>query len=92
MKGYPNETIHTMQKALSKLTDQELLAEAKKMKSSSIQHALLIGFLIGIIIFSVLKSTWGFFTLIPLFFIYRLIKTPDNRQALKEVLKERNLS
>lgn len=81
-----------MQKALSELTDQELLAEAKKMKSSSIQYALLIGFLVGVIIFSVIKSTWGFFTLIPLFFIYRLIKTPDNRKALKEVLKERNLS
>lgn len=77
---------------LSELTNQELLFEAKKMKSSAIQHALIIGFLIGIIIFSVLKSTWGFFTLIPLFFIYRLIKTPDNRQALKEILKERNLS
>ncbi len=80
------------QTELSNLTDQELLAEAKKMKSSGIQHALLIGFLIGIIIFSVVKSTWGFLTLIPLYFIYRLIKTPDNRKALKEVLKERNLS
>lgn len=77
---------------LSNLTDQELLAEAKKMKSSAIQHALLIGVFIGVVLFSVIKSTWGLFTLIPLYFVYRLIKAPDNSKALKEVLKERNLS
>lgn len=56
------------QKELSEFTNQELLDEAKKMKSLSIVHAFVIGFMIGVIVFSIVKSTWGFFTLIPLFF------------------------
>jgi hypothetical protein len=39
------------QKKLTELTDQELLQEAKKMKSASITNAVLIGFLAGVIFF-----------------------------------------
>lgn len=79
-------------KPLTEFTNQELMAEAKKMRSVSIQYALLIGFLIGIIMFSVVKSTIGFFTLIPLYFIYKLIKNPGHdRIELERLLKERKL-
>ncbi|MDA3944292.1 MAG: FUSC family protein [Bacteroidetes bacterium] len=80
------------QKELSDLTDQELLAEAKKMKSASITNALFIGFLIGIVIYSIAKNSWGFLTLIPLFLAYKLINNSkyDNKE-LKRLLKERNL-
>ena len=61
------------QKELSELTDQELLDEAKKMKSTSITNAAFIGFLIGIVIYSIVKNSWGIVTLIPLFFAYKLI-------------------
>ncbi len=57
-------------KELAELTDQELLEEAKKMKSFSITSALFIGFLAGVIIYSVVESSWGMLTLIPLYFIY----------------------
>lgn len=77
---------------LSELTDQELLQEAKKRKSNSIMNALLIGFLIGVIFFSILKNTLGFLTLIPLFLIYKLINKPKyDNQELENFLKERNL-
>lgn len=76
---------------LSELTDQELLEEAKKLKSSSIIHAVLIGFMIGVIIYSAAKNTWGFLTLIPLFIIYKLSKKSDRNENLKKLLKERNL-
>lgn len=79
------------EKKLSELTDQELLIKAKKMKSTAIINALLVGFLIGIIIFSVVKSTLGLFTLIPLFLAYKLANQPTDDQALKTLLKERNL-
>lgn len=79
-------------KDLSALTDQELLAEAKKIRSFSITNALFIGFLGGIIFYSVVKSSWGMLTLIPLYFIYRLVNDPQNkrRKDLEEILKERN--
>ncbi len=79
------------QKELSELTDQELLDEAKKMKSAAIMSALVIGLMIGVIIWSVVKNTVGFFTLIPLYYIYRLLNNPKDTNALEELLKERNL-
>ncbi len=50
------------EKQLSTLTDQELLDEAKKMKSFSMTNALIIGFLMGIVFYSFVKNTWGFLT------------------------------
>lgn len=54
-----------MRKELSKLTDQELLDKAKKMKSNSIFNAVLIGFMAGVVIYSAVKGSISFFTLIP---------------------------
>ena len=77
---------------LSELSDEELLQEAKKMKSNSIMNAVLIGFLAGIIIYSVVKNTLGLVTLIPLFLAYKLVnKSNYNNQELESILKERNL-
>ncbi len=81
-------------KDLSELTDQELLEEAKKMRSFSITNALFIGFLAGIIFYSVIKNSWGMLTLIPLYFIYKMVNDPENkkRKDLEQLLKERNLN
>jgi len=79
------------QKKLAELTDEELLEEAKKKKTTSIINAVIIGFLIGIIIYSIVKNSLGLFTLIPLFFAYKLINSSKNNKDLKELLKERNL-
>lgn len=79
-------------KILSDLTDQELLQEAKKRKSASITNAFLIGFLIGIVFYSVVKNTWGFLTLIPLFLAYKLINNSKyEKEELESILKERGL-
>lgn len=79
------------QKLLSEYTDQELLEAAKKMKSESIIHAVLIGCMIGIIIWSILKNTVGLFTLIPLYLAFRVFHKPKKNEELKRLLKERNL-
>ena len=79
---------------LSELSDEQLLEEAKKMKSSALINATFIGFLIGIILFSIWKNTVGLFTLIPLYFAYKLFTNSENQkanQALQNTLKERNL-
>lgn len=79
-------------KELSQLTDQELLQEAKKMKSTFMINALLIGFLLGVVFYSVVKNTLGFLTLIPLFFAYKLSNNSKyNKVELENLLKERNL-
>ncbi len=79
------------EKELSELTDQELLNEAKKTKSSSRTNALFIGFMIGIIMYSIWKNTIGLFTLIPLFFAYKLVQHSKNNKPLEKELKARNL-
>jgi hypothetical protein len=79
------------QKVLSVLTNQELLEESKKTKLSPITNAFFIGFLIGIVVFSVVKNSYGMLTLIPLYFIYKLVKESKRDKALEELLKERNL-
>jgi hypothetical protein len=78
-------------KELSELTDQELIAEAKKRKKSSLLIAFTIGIMIGIIFYSIYKNTIGFFTLIPLYFIHKLINNSADNKALEEILKQRNL-
>lgn len=79
-------------KKLSELTDQELLSEAKKAKSASIINALLIGFLAGIIFYSILENSWGILTVIPLFLVYKLINNSKYKNTeLENLLKERNL-
>ena len=81
-----------MEKKLSEFTDQELLQEAKKRKSAAITNAILIGFLIGVVFFSVMKNSLGFLTLIPLFFAYKLTNNSKyNNQELENLLKERGL-
>lgn len=82
------------------LTDEELLAEKEKLKKSKVFHATAIGFLAGILIFGVVswslssEKRLGFFIpmLIPVVFIYRMIKNPNKNKDLEEVLKERNLN
>lgn len=79
------------QKDLSELSDQELLHQAKKMKSTALIRAGLVGFMIGVIVWSVAKNTVGLLTLIPLFVAWRLVNGSKDQEALKAVLKERNL-
>lgn len=54
-------------------------------------NALFIGFLYGIIFFSIVKNTWGMLTLIPLYIAYKLIKDSKRNEALEQLLKDRNL-
>ncbi|MBI3220095.1 MAG: FUSC family protein [Bacteroidetes bacterium] len=80
-------------KNLSELTNQELLEEAKKMKSFSINNALFIGFSAGIVFYSIAKNSWGMLTFIPLYFIYKMVNDPKNKRSkeVEKLLKDRNL-
>lgn len=79
-------------KQLSELSDEELLAVAKKNKPSPIFDAFFIGFLAGIILYGVISNAMGFVMLIPLFLIYLFLKKPKQHKALQAELKKRKLS
>jgi hypothetical protein len=87
-----NNNSEVKNRNLSELTDQELLQEAKKRKTTDIANAVLIGALLEIFAYSVVKNSWGFLTLIPLVFAYYLInQSKRDKQELERLLKERNL-
>jgi hypothetical protein len=87
-------------KSFTEMTDAELLVEKDKLKKSKIFHAVAIGFLAGILIFGIVgwslsdEKRLGFFIpmLIPILFIYKLLKNPKENRDLEEVLKERRLN
>lgn len=76
---------------LSQLSDEELLDVFKNSKPSPLLDAFFIGFLIGIIIYSVAANAWGFITLIPLFLIYLFLKKPKQYKAINSEMERRNL-
>jgi len=79
-------------KNLSELSDEELLKEAKKLKSAAITNAFLIGFFIGIVCYSVVKNGFGFFLIIPLFIAYKLANNGKyDRTEINRLIKERGL-
>ena len=81
-----------MKKRLSELTDKELLDEAKKIKSTAVINAVLIGFLIGILIYSIAANSLGFLSLVLLFAIYKFVNSAKyNKEEIEDLLKERNL-
>lgn len=79
------------QNEISKLSDKELLEEITSSKPSPVIDAFFIGFLVGIIIYTLVANTWGFLTLIPLYIIYTFLKKPKKYETLKNELKKRGL-
>lgn len=79
-------------KDYAKLTHEELLVEEKKLKRQEITSAVLIGFLIGVIIFGVAKSGFGFlFMGISLILIYGIHRnSKGQKQNLEQIRAEIN--
>ena len=80
-----------MQKKISELTDQELLQEAKKSKSTNLYDALIFGILIGIAVYSTVNKGLGLLTFLPLVYTPIAAKNKTKNKALEKLLKERNL-
>lgn len=62
------------------LTNQEA-NKSNQIKSSRILDAIIIGFLFGIIIYSVVNKSWGFLTLIPIYLIYKLVNKSKTKKG-----------
>ncbi len=97
---FENRPITTpMRPDFAQLSDEELLAQKTKVDQSKTTHALLIGFLAGVLIFGCVawllsdNKRIGFFIpmLFPAWFIYSAIKKNRAKQALAEELKRRGL-
>jgi hypothetical protein len=79
-------------KTLQELSDQELLAEAKKIKRTNVMDAVFVGFLLGIVLYSIFNKTFGVLMLIPIYMIYKFINKPRYKNdEVKQLLAERGL-
>ena len=78
---------------LKELTDKKLLNEAKKIKSTKIIDATLIGVLLWVLIYSITVGNFNsFFALILLYAIYKIANKDNYKKiAIENLLKERNL-
>lgn len=75
--------------SLTELSDQELLQKLKGVKNSKIIDAVIVGFTLGIVLYSAVKNGLGFFTFFPLIVTYVIIRNSKNNKILeKEIQKE----
>ncbi|NMH27866.1 FUSC family protein [Flavobacterium silvaticum] len=78
-------------KDLVRLTDEEVLQELKKSKSTAIFDAVLIGLLIGIGLYSTIKNGFGLLTFLPLIYVPIAGRNKVKSNELKRLATERNL-
>lgn len=74
---------------LKELSTEELLQKIKSLKNNAIIDAVLIGFTVGIVVYSAVKNGFGFFTFFPLLLTYVIVRNSNNNKLLeKEIRKE----
>ena len=85
-------TLETMKhKEMAELTDDELLAEAKRMKPTKLYDAVIFGFLIGIAIYSSVKNGFGWLTFLPIVYLPVAAKNKAKIKVLEELMADRDL-
>lgn len=78
-------------KGLAELTDEELSEKRKKARSADITNAVILGILVGISIYGIVKNGFGFWSLLPLFFALFAANKWKKNKALERELKSRKL-
>lgn len=74
---------------LSELSDEVLLEKIKKIKTNKILDTALIGFTIGIVVYSAVKNGFTFFTFFPLLLTVAILRNSKNNKMLEsEIEKE----
>lgn len=79
------------EKKLAELSNDELLQYKKKLKSEKITNAVILGFMVGVAVYSTWKNGFGFFTFFPLLFIPFAKNHTKKVVALESELRMRNL-
>jgi predicted permease len=67
---------------LTELSDLELSQRLKKIKTSKIIDAVIIGITVGVGIYSTVKNGLGFFAFFPLVLAYLIVRNSRSNQLL----------
>lgn len=73
------------------LTDEQLQKETRSIKPTKLYDSLIVGLLIGISIYSIIKKGFGLLTFLPLLYLPIATKNLKRREELEKVMEERNL-
>jgi len=73
------------------LSDEALLEEVKKMKSTKFYDALIVGLLLGVAIYSTVNNGFGLLTFLPLAYVPVAAKNKARDKELEKLLNERGL-
>ncbi|QEM06696.1 FUSC family protein [Mucilaginibacter rubeus] len=79
------------QKELAELTNDELLQEARKIKSGKLMDAVIFGFLIGVSVYSVVRNGFGLLTFLPLVYIPIATRNRVRNKEIERLVTERGL-
>ncbi|WDZ98707.1 hypothetical protein [Mucilaginibacter sp. SJ] len=79
------------QKELAELTNDELLQEARKIKSGKLMDAVIFGFLIGVSVYSVARNGFGLLTFLPLVYIPIAARNRARNKEIERLVTERGL-
>ena len=70
-------------KLLTEMNDDELAQKLKSLKNSRIIEAALIGFTVGVVVYSVTMHGLTFPSLFPLLIVYLVYRNSKNTEALR---------
>jgi uncharacterized membrane protein len=74
---------------LTELSGEELSRKIKRIKTNKTIDAAIIGFTIGVAVYSAVKNGFGFFTFFPLILAFIIARNSANNKILeKEIQKE----
>ncbi len=74
----------------SKLSNEEIEQEIKKLKSNSKTQGVLIGLFVGIAIYALVKNGFGFSSFFPIILVVILLNNRKKISALENELTSRN--
>jgi len=80
------------QKEISELTDQELMLKANNFKSSNKTNAVLIGIVIGIAFYSIIKNGFGFLPIILFVCVMLAIQNGKKSKAIQKDIEREIIS
>lgn len=80
------------QAALNERSDDELIKHAKLMKKTKMFDAFIMGFLIGVALFSSVRNGFGLLTFLPLIYPPIAARNMAQRKAVKTLMDERGLT
>ncbi|GAB5538285.1 MAG: hypothetical protein Salg2KO_03880 [Salibacteraceae bacterium] len=75
----------------SQLSDHALIEVAKKQRKGKIVDAVIVGFLVGVAMYSVYNHGFGLLTFLPLIYIPIAGRNQKRRLELEKILLKRNL-